>query len=987
MRKLRKIMAGMGRALLVAGIVVAVQGACSSMKEPELEQPGANAVEGINVQEQEDTSRVVITTIFPATYSVYRPLQPVRIMVDISEAAIAEDMPQQLEVNNGTINNIKLSRISGEGNSIARVEIGLEDITGYEVIKEENRLLVKVDKLAEAMAQETSPPPEMKTEAPVEMKEGDILLTAGPEEFEEWIEEDVVPAVVEVPGSEDVGVEGTPSVATPLGKASKLLDIGVVEKDDYLEINLITNGEVGDFNAFTLEKPNRIVLDLWKMDRLYPNSKLSINSQGIKRIRLGRHPGKLRLVFDVSAGQFPSYNFVKQADRLRMAVSQQISLDQPRDVPLTTQVVTEAGPEEWEPLGPESVEEIEGPPAEFEPVLPEAPPEFEPEPVEIPEVPAGFEPEPVEILGAVPVEVRPPAQARIEAIDFKYTPSASTIVIRSSKPVKYERKENADDKIVSILIKDAFLPAQLEKSYDTTEFQSPIDLISSFQSSTEPPEVNVTVSLNTMAPSSLDQKEKILKISFENVAGALGLAPVEELAPPTPGEEITLPPVGEKEEAPGVSKVSYAGEERTYHGAPIYLDAKSMDVLDALRLIAEVSGYNIIASDEVKGTLTMKLDNVPWDQALDLILQTKELGYVKMGNIYRIEPISKIRAEQQEAIKQREAQTLLKPLQVKVIPINYSKAQEIQRNVKQVLSDRGDVQIDRRSNSLIIRDIPEKIDEVMSLVAAIDRVTPEVLIEARIVEASVGFSRGLGVLWSTNYNVGPAWGNPTGLNFPNNIQFNQAVLGGGATASSPGSIAAISSQGMGAGISFGSLTDAFNLDLVLKTYETQNKITIISSPRILTMQDERATIEQGVSIPYPPALNLASGAAGGGQWQFINASLRLEVTPHISADKSIVMDLRVSNNEPNQKVVSGGSPSIDKKEANTTILVKDGETAVIGGIYKIKEAESVSNVPFLNKIPILGYLFRDKAKEKSKNELLVFITPRIIEPGKQVTGL
>ncbi len=980
MRKRKRIIVELGKALLITGLITSLQMACSSLKEPKLEQDEMNVVEAVNVEEQDQLSRVVITTTTPATYSVYRPLQPVRIMVDISETVLKEDVHPQLEVNNGIINEIKLSRISGEGNSIARVEIGLESVTGYEVKKQNNQLVVEVERPAGsevAAIQEEAPLEETPS---LELEEGDILLTGGPAEFEEWVEEE---EPILTPEAESEPGEISSPLATPKSKAKKLLDIGVVEKDDQTVINIITDGEVGDFNAFTLEKPKRIVLDLWNLQNLYPRDRLAVKSQGISRLRLGKHPDKLRIVFDVSTNEFPSFNFEKGSGRLVMTVSRMITVAAaPAEaIPPAPLMTTEVGPEEWEPLVPG---ESAGEPV---PIEPAPPAEFLPEPVPIEPIPPMEEPAPVEIPVRVPVEIKPPAEARIQSIDFKYTTSASSIVIKSDKPVKYLHRENPDDKIVSILIQDAFLPLDLEKSYDTTEFQSPVNLISSFQSSTEPPEVNITISLNTMAPSTLDQKDNVLTVSFENVPGGLGPVPEGAIAPLI-GEELMAPstPVGAS--PPEVTKVKTLTGVQEYHGAPIYLDAKGMDVLDALRLIAEVSGYNIIASDEVKGSLTMKLDNVPWDQALDLILDTKDLGKVESGNILRIAPARVIREEQQRVLADRKALETLKPIQVKVIPINYAKASEVQRNVKKVLSDRKEasVDVDRRSNSLVIRDIPEKIEEIQSLIAAVDRVTPEVLIEARIVEASTGFSRDLGLMWGMGYNAGPAWGNPTGVNFPNTIQYNQAVLGGGASASSPAAVAGQSGQGLASGISFGSLTGAFNLDLMLKTYETQNKVKIISSPRILTMQDEKATIQQGVTIPYPPAMTMGAGASGG-QWQFIEAALRLEVTPHISADKSIVMDIKVSNNEPNMKVVSGGSPSIDKKEAKTSILLKDGETAVIGGIYKIKESDTKSQVPFLGNIPVLGLFFKERFREITKNELLVFITPHIVEAGQQVTGL
>jgi type IV pilus assembly protein PilQ len=425
-------------------------------------------------------------------------------------------------------------------------------------------------------------------------------------------------------------------------------------------------------------------------------------------------------------------------------------------------------------------------------------------------------------------------------------------------------------------------------------------------------------------------------------------------------------------------KVETITGTKVYTGAPIKIDAKNLDLLDALRAIAEVSGLNIITSDDVKGKVTLKLDNVPWDQALDLILETKGLGMVQYGNVIRVAPIKEIQKEREDVIKNLKQQDNLRPLQTRIVPLNFSKATEIQPQVKSILTERGTVDTDRRTNSLIIKDIPEKIQEAQLLIGSLDIQTRQVLIEARILEATVGVTRELGVQWGINYNAGPAWGNGTGVNFPNNIQMGGAVLGGMINPISPINLNTSSAQGGAIGLSLGSLTDSISLDMLLKAMETQNKVKIISNPRIMTMDNQRATIQQGVTIPYPPAVNLSQGA-GATQWQFVEAALRLEVTPHISPDGTVILDLKVSNNQPNQLVVSGGSPSIDKKEAETTVIVKDGQTIVIGGIYKKNETETTNETPFLGKIPILGKLFQDKLVQSTNNELLIFLTPRVIK--------
>ena len=491
------------------------------------------------------------------------------------------------------------------------------------------------------------------------------------------------------------------------------------------------------------------------------------------------------------------------------------------------------------------------------------------------------------------------------------------------------------------------------------------------------------LNLNTWVVPEIKQEGSKITLKFVN-PGAVITGPAPEV-----GEEITAPapaPVPVPEQPAPIApmpgqpiKVETLTGPRVYTGTPINIEAKNLDILDALRAIAEVSGLNIITADNVSGKITLKLHNVPWDQALDLILESKDLGMVQYGNVIRIAPTKDIQKAREDLLRAREATEKLKPLQTRIIPINYATATGISTQVKNALSDRGKVDVDDRTNSLIIKDIPEKIQDAETLIKALDTKTPQVLIEARIVEASVGVTRELGVKWGVNYNAGPPWGNPTGINFPNTVQMGGAVLGGMLNPVNPNTLNTAGAQGGAVGITFGSLTDAVSLDLLLASLETQNKIKIISSPRIMTMDNQRASIQQGVTIPYPPAINLAAGAAGGAQWQFVEAALRLEVTPHISADGSMVLELRASNNEPNMKVVSGGAPSIDKKEAQTQIIVKDGETIVIGGIYKTKETETINQTPYLSKIPILGKLFQDKFTENSRNELLIFLTPRIVK--------
>jgi len=956
------------RVSLLVGVMVVVglSSAHAAWKKKAPEKTLANSVQAIAVQDQAAAIEIRITTGAPATYSVYLPLDPLRLMVDILDAGLAAEVPATISVGNGLVNQIKTSHISADGGAIARIEIGLDRKVEYEVDKQDRQLIIRLVKTETPAAPAPAPEGEVFKEGGGKVYvEGSGPETAAPaaptvapapatETPLEW-ESETAPA--ETPAAPATTPVTQPKLAAPTGPAKKLLDIGVDSKSDRTVITLVTDGLVGDYNAFTLDKPARLVVDLWKLGNLYPNTHVSVNSQGLKGVRLGQHPDKVRLVFDASGKTLPSYQFQKSGERLIVTISSAVDLA----------TAAPAAPEAPAP----SLASAPAPAGEEAPAWEEAAGwEQAPAGQPVPAAPAGRA-----VKVAAPA---PAAGSRILSIDFNWTQASSSVVIKSDKPVKYDRVENTQDRIVSLLIHDASLPKELERSLETSEFQSPVNLVSSFQSTTVPPEVNVSVSLNTMVPSSVQQKGDALTLSFENAPGGL---PTAEAVSPFAGGTEQAPAPGAAgpaatTAAPKAAAAAAGGEE--YTGAPIYLDAKGMDVIDAFRLIAEVSGLNIITADNVKGRVTLKLDNVPWDQALAIILETKNLGMVKKGNIIRIAPNEQIMAERQRDITARENAEKLKPLYLKIIPVNYGNANDIMARLRTVMSSRGKAEVDKRTNSVIIRDIQEKLDEAQGMIAALDTPTPQVLIEARVVEASVGVTRQIGVQWGAQYNVGPQYGTPTGLNFPSTVNVGGAVLGGVAPGGASTGTTGLSGGGGALGFSFGSLTGLADLDLVLQALETQSKLKIISSPRVMTVNNNRATIEQGVTIPYPPAASLGGAASS---WTFVEASLRLEVTPQVSADKSIVLKVKISNNQPNLQVVSGGAPSISKKEAETEILIHDGDTAVIGGIYKIQKNSPVTQVPFLGRLPVIGYLFKSRFVSTSNDELLVFLTPRIIEAG------
>ncbi len=441
-------------------------------------------------------------------------------------------------------------------------------------------------------------------------------------------------------------------------------------------------------------------------------------------------------------------------------------------------------------------------------------------------------------------------------------------------------------------------------------------------------------------------------------------------------------------------QVAGAGR-RGYSGRRIDLDVLDADIHNILRLLAEVGGVNIIAADNVTGQITLRLLNVPWDQALDVILQAKGLGMVRRGNLIRVAPLSQLQAEREAAIARQRQAVELAPIETRLVPVSYATASEVAPRVTELLSERGSVSVDERTNMMIVRDIEENLDAVEELIRSLDTQTPQVLIEARIVEASSQYSRDVGIQWGGDVSMSSTTGNPTGLVFPSNVG-----LAGGATGLtgtptqglSPFSNivdtpnyavnlpAAVGTGAGGAlGMTLGSVGGNFNLNVRLSAAEARGTVRIISSPRILTLDNHEATIAQGTLIPYSVV------SAQGVNTAFQEAKLELNVRPHVTADGSVSMHVRVTRDEPDFSRTSvRGDPTILKREAETDLLIPDGHTAVIGGIYTRTTSRSVRQVPFFGDIPVLGVLFQNRQVRDDRNELLIFITPRIVNRAESM---
>jgi type IV pilus assembly protein PilQ len=437
--------------------------------------------------------------------------------------------------------------------------------------------------------------------------------------------------------------------------------------------------------------------------------------------------------------------------------------------------------------------------------------------------------------------------------------------------------------------------------------------------------------------------------------------------------------------------VSGAGDlaaQQRYTGRRIDIDLKDADIHNVLRLLADTGHVNIVTADDVGGTITIRMRNVPWDQVLDVVLQAKGLGMVRQGNLIRVAPMAQLQKERELKLAQQKQEYELTPLETRLIPISYAQADELQARAKELLSPRGSIAVDERTNVLIARDVAGNLNYIEELVRSLDTQTAQVLIEARIVEATSKYLRDVGIQWGGDVTFGPATGNPTGIAFPSSV----AAAGGNFDNNTPTAglspfvrniptpnfavnlPAAVGTGSGGAlGMTFGSIDNTIDLALRLSAAESSGLVRIVSAPRIMVLDNREARINQGTLIPF------AQVSALGVQTTFQEAKLQLLVRPHVTADGSVSMHVKLNRDEPDFNQTSPrGDPTILKREAETDLLVMDGHTAVIGGIYTRNTGRNLDQVPFFGDIPILGVLFQRRRASDARNELVIFITPRIV---------
>jgi type IV pilus assembly protein PilQ len=440
--------------------------------------------------------------------------------------------------------------------------------------------------------------------------------------------------------------------------------------------------------------------------------------------------------------------------------------------------------------------------------------------------------------------------------------------------------------------------------------------------------------------------------------------------------------------APARAQSRTLGEGTTkYTGSKITIALSNTDIREFLQILADTGKLNLVMDPDVQGSFGFRFTDTPWDQVLDVVLKNAGLGKEIQNGVLRVAKIDKLQKEEEDRKRLEETRNLAGELQTITRPLSYSKVADVQRILKDILTKRGSAILDDRTNTLIITDLPRNISVIEDLIQTLDVQIQQVQIEARVVEANKDWQQQFGVKWPTSNsgatsitggsgtstpwvaNQSPFWNGTTGFNRPASGQL-------AAVAFSPGKDGVTSLAAPAGELWLSFLSNRFSINAVLQAMESEGTVKIVSSPKIVTQNNRKATILSGQKIPYPTQQGGASG--GAITVAFIDANLQLDVTPQITNEGTIIMDIKLEKAQADFSQQVNGTPTILRKSLETQMLVRDGGTAVLGGVYITSSTVGYNGVPFLSKIPLIGFLFRKNTKEEQNTELLIFITPRIL---------
>jgi len=771
------------------------------------------------------------------------------------------------------------------------------------------------------------------------------------------------------------------SGATVLQSADEGFGLSVERGQGFSRYLVDLNNPEPIFDVTMVKNPARLVVDVLG-EPGKANRQIDVaDDEFLKGVRLGAHKDKTRLVFDMKDAANVAHEVDTKDGKLVVTFHEQ-GTEPPAATPIVAKDSTDKEEVVEVALNTEPKAEAASP---VEPVLTDSADAI---PVDAPaKAEAAAEPTLIE----APVEATVAADAKKEAstdpvvlsgLNFEKTNSnGGNVLLTLSQPTAFEMHKTAPSEYVLTLGGTTAAPATAFPMIAPRGFPG----IRSARAEQDGGSTAVRMFVDPGVDLSASARDNSIIISTEATEIAKNPQARAQL-------EAGDQPQG-KDGAAGAPDESTARENPTgvkasdgskiYTGRLISLDLQDTDIDNALRIIAEVSNLNIIASDDVTGKVTLRLIDVPWDQALDVILKTNGLDQVTEGNVIRIAPIDKLRQEREALREAEKAKELLQKLSVNYIRVSYARASELKEQVEAVLTERGTVSVDERTNQLIIKDTSTGHEQAEQLLKKLDLRTPQVLLETQIVESSRNILRDLGFQWNFSYVQSPATGNSTGLNFPNSV----AVGGsnGGNAVSFPAAIS--DTEGSAISAILDSADGSRSLSARITALEQERKVKVISRPQVATVNNKEAEISSvetlrvrtpssGTAISTGSGASSQSGASNA--FEEIKVGIELKVTPQASPDYFVLLDVNAKSSTLGANEVDAIPSTLDR-EATSTVLVKSGQTFALGGVYRLEDSDSVPGVPFLKDVPVLGVLFRRSVIDKQDEELIFFITPHIVE--------
>lgn len=559
----------------------------------------------------------------------------------------------------------------------------------------------------------------------------------------------------------------------------------------------------------------------------------------------------------------------------------------------------------------------------------------------------------------------------IKSLQFRANDNGGTVVVEADGPMQFETRLNQDNNQFVIEIPSSKLPARLKRPLNTRDFGGAVGSIDAYQNAgSTTTRVVVQLRPGEGEPTVQAEGSSLLVITSPAVLNSGSMAQVESADSESQAEGTVAEDMQTSKLMTSDNLEEFISNNQTFYGRKISFETDEVEIREVLKMISDEANVNLILAEDVSGKVSVKLKNVPWDQALVLLMKTKKLGYTRSGNVLRIASLTEIQKEEKDSFDLQNQRRQNEAPKVRTLQVNYAKVEDLEKQLKGMLSKTGSVVADPRTSSLIITDFEENIDRATKVVQSLDVPPQQVLIEGKIVEALEDSEQSMGINWGIT-------GAPAQIGSGSNVlkSSNGAIqLSGNNVNINPGNVGASSFT---AGFSLGTFDILGNLNASLSLFEQEGKVKVLSSPRIVTMHNEKALIEQVLQIPVRSQTITAAGTSNS--VTFKDTKLSLEVTPQLTNDGVVMMKIDMLREFAGQIVnAEDGAPSINSRKASTRISVRNGQTAVIGGIYQNDLTQTDTRVPGLGKLPVIGWLFRSNTKADRRNELLMFLTPRIL---------